>query len=217
MKQQLVIVGAGGFGRELYGLVHECVSDDTFDFKGFLALDKSELAAFDVDAAVLDPPEVYDPTPYDRFLLAIGHIEVRRRVVELLLGKGAQFIQFIHATAVIARTARLGKGVVVYPFAVVSNQANVGDFVHLSLYASVGHDARVDEYSLLAPYATLNGAAVIESEVFVSTHATIAPERRVGARSKISANSVVLHDVPPDSMVYGVPGKQARLSAASRG
>ena len=121
----------------------------------------------------------------------------------------------IHPTAVIAKTARVGRGAIIYPYVVISNQAVVEDYVHLSLYASVGHDARVGRYSLMAPYATLNGFAVLEDEVYMSTHSTVTPERRVGRKSKISANSVVMQDTPAGSIVFGVPGKHTRLMGVS--
>ncbi len=207
----IVIIGAGGFGRELYEMLWRCLAPDTHRFKGFLAKDPHELAGYGVEAPILDHPDRYQPQPADRFLLAIGDMDVRRRIVETLVQKGGQFLTLIHPTSVIASTAHIGTGAVIYPYAIVMNQAFVDDFVHLSNYASVGHDARVGKYSLMAPYATLNGFAVIEDEVYMSTHSTVAPEKRVGRKSKVSANSAVMQDVPANSLVYGVPGKQTRI------
>ena len=110
----------------------------------------------------------------------------------------------------IASTAQIGEGAVIYPFAIVSNCSNLTGFVHLNYFSSVGHDCKLGEYCLLAPYATLNGFVQLEDDVYVSTHATVAPGRTVGQHSKISANSAAMRDVPPRSFVYGVPGKQTR-------
>jgi sugar O-acyltransferase (sialic acid O-acetyltransferase NeuD family) len=207
----VVIIGAGGFGRELYEMLWKGLPQDQYRFKGFLAKDPDELSGYEVNEPILDYPEQYQPDPSDRFLLAIGDMEVRRRVVDDVAAKGGQFLNWIHPTAVIASTASIGQGAVIYPYAVIMNRSVVEDFVHLSIYASVGHDARVGKYSLMAPYATLNGFSVIHDEVYLSTHSTVAPEKIVGRRSKVSANSAVMQDVPPNSLVHGVPGKQTRL------
>jgi sugar O-acyltransferase (sialic acid O-acetyltransferase NeuD family) len=208
---EIVIIGAGGFGRELHEMLWDCLPAADYRLKGFLAKDPDELSGFGVDAPILDHPDHYHPARQDRFLLAIGDMDARRRIVETLVGQGGQFLTLIHPTAVIAKTAHIGAGAVIYPFAAIMNRAFIDEYVHLSNFASVGHDARVGKYSLMAPYATLNGFSIIDEEVYMSTHSTVAPERRVGLRSKISANSAVMQDVPANSLVHGVPGRQTPL------
>ena len=208
--KDIIIVGAGGFGREVYSWLWDCFSRAEYGFKGFLADNKNDLEGYDIDGPILDGPAVYRPASADRFVLAIGNVEARRRTVELLLGQGAKFLTMIHPTALVAQTARLGSGAVLYPYSLVSNGAVLDDFVHLSLYASVGHDGRVGQYCALSPYSTLNGFAVLEDEVLLGTHASVAPTKRVGRGSKISSNSAVMKDVPPGSLVFGVPGRHTR-------
>ncbi len=52
-----------------------------------------------------------------------------------------------------------------------------------------------------------DGGPYIEQGVSIGTGAKVLGPVRVGARSRIGANSVVLTDVPPDSVVVGVPGR----------
>ena len=204
----LIIIGAGGFGRELHAMLPDVFPANEYHFKGFLAGETNPLAT--ELGPVLGAPEVYQPQASDRFLLAIGDIDARRRTTEPLLQRGARFASFIHPTAVVAHTARISDGAVIYPLATVSNSARLDVFVHLNYYASVGHDAVVGRHCLLSPYATLNGFSALEEDIYVGTHATVTIGRRVGARSKISANSAVMQDVPADSMVFGVPGRITR-------
>ncbi len=204
----LVIIGAGGFGRELHAMLWDVYAPETYRFKGFLA-DESNPLVTDL-GPILDSPEQYQPATSDRFLLAIGDIDARCRTTEALSGRGGLFESYVHPTAFVARTSSIETGAVIYPYATVSNRARLDAHVHLNYYASVGHDAHVGRCCLLAPYATLNGFCVLEEDVYVSTHATVVAGHRVGARSKISANSAVMQDVPADSMVFGVPGRVVR-------
>ena len=206
----LIIVGAGGFGRELLEMVGDVFAPNEYRVKGFLAQDAAGLREHGIDLPLLGDPEEYQPQPSERFLLAIGFIDVRRRVVEKLTEKGGQFATFVHPQARIARTATIGVGAVIYPFCVVSNSATLAPHVHMNYYSSVGHDCRIGQYVLLAPYATLNGFVTLEDEVYVSTHATVAPGRKLGYRSKISANSACMQDAPENTLVFGVPGRQVR-------
>jgi len=198
----LVIVGAGGFAREVHAWLPD-VYGANYRFKGFLG----RLGDAAPPGELLADPCDYSPAVNDRFILAIGDIAARREVVDALSRRGAQFESFIHPRSLIAPTARIGRGAVIYPFAVVSNEAELEDFVHLNLYASVGHDARVGRNCYLSPYANLNGGSRIGDEVFLASHATVAPGVTIGNRSKVSAGGAAMRDVPQDGLVFGVPGK----------
>ena len=200
----LLIVGAGGFARELHTWVPDVFPDDAYRFKGFLGADDGRSKI-----TVLADPCDYLPQSEDRFILAIGNLSVRRKVAQSIEEKGGQFIDFIHPTSIIAPTARVGRGAVIYPFSIVSNAAELGAFVHLSVYASVGHDAQTGENCYLAPYATMNGESFIGDDVLLGSHATILSGVRVGSRTNVSANSSVVRDAPDDATVFGVPGVSA--------
>ena len=207
---ELVIIGAGGFGRELHEMLWDVFSRDEYRLRGFLAHDDGNLSQWQIEAPVLAAPEDYQPESNDRFLLAIGHMEARRRTADAVKAKGGQFVSFVHPTARIATTAKIGEGAVIYPFATVSNEAELDSNVHLNYYASVGHDCRVGRMCLLAPYATLNGFVTLEEQVYISTHGTVAPGCTMHRKAKLSANSVCMRDAAESTLVFGVPGRQVR-------
>lgn len=203
----IVIVGAGGFGREVYHWIRDSFSPSEYRIKGFLSRNHRELDGFSLEETILGDENSYSAQEDDRFLFAIGSIETKKRVVERMKLGNAQFLTLIHPTAVVASSARIGEGVVICPFALVSNQVVLGDFVMMNFYASVGHDTTVGAYSIFSPYATANGFVQLEAEVFLGTHATVAAYRKVGRGARVSANSVAMEDVPARSFVFGVPGK----------
>jgi sugar O-acyltransferase (sialic acid O-acetyltransferase NeuD family) len=160
-------------------------------------------------------PLNFEPLPGDRFLLAIGIPETRRRVAEALEKRGAEFLSLIHPTAIVAATASIGAGSILCPYAIVSDSARVGRHVLLNYHASLGHDASAGDFAVLSPYASLGGNAHVEDDVFLGMHASVGPGKRVGARSKVSANSCALSNAPADSIVFGVPGKISKRISMS--
>jgi sugar O-acyltransferase (sialic acid O-acetyltransferase NeuD family) len=208
---ELVIVGAGGFAREIRELAPHCFAAGSIRIKGFLSANPRDFDKFQVAEPILDDPERYTPAENERFLLAVGDVRLRKRLAESLQSRGAKFISLVHPTAVVARTAKLGEGCVLYPYSVVMNAAILDDFVLLNLHASAGHDTQIGRYCNLCPYATINGLGRLETEVFMGTHSSVLPGCRVGSGSKISAGSVAAHDVGPQTLVYGVPGKHLPL------
>jgi serine O-acetyltransferase len=61
-----------------------------------------------------------------------------------------------------------------------------------------------------------NGYPVIEDDVSIGAGARILGPVRVGARSRIGANAVVLRDVPPDGVAVGVPARIRRAAQTLR-
>lgn len=201
----ILIVGATGFGREVY-----CWAKDTFDkneynIKGFISKDNNDLEGFNIDIPILGDEFTYEIEENDRFILALGNIDIKKKVVNALKDRGAKFISLIHPTSIITPTAKIGEGVVICPYCIISDNAIISDFVMMNLYASVGHDSVVGKWSVFAPYSTVNGFVTIEEEVYLATHSCVVAKKKVGFASKVSANSVAGKNVPPYSLAYGVP------------
>ena len=213
--RDIVIVGAGGFGREVYHWAHELIGSPNYRFKGFIDdhPDSKKISGdnLKVLGAIHSGKNQYEIQSGDRFIYAIGNIDNKRAIIADLQGRGAKFITLVHKSAIVAETAVIGEGVVVCPFALVSDHARIADFAMINCYASCAHDTRVGRYSILSPYATLNGYVELEDEVFLGTHASVVASRKIGCRTKISANSVAMTDVPPRSFVVGVPGKHRAI------
>jgi sugar O-acyltransferase (sialic acid O-acetyltransferase NeuD family) len=207
----LLIVGAGAFARELRQFIPQSFPAGAVKLKGFLSNNPHDLDRFRISEPILGDPEGYTPKENDRFVLAIGEIDNRRRVTEGLKSRGAKFLTLIHPTAYVDSTAILGEGCIVYPFATIMNDVQLGDFVSLNLYSSAGHDTKIGRHCNLSPYATMNGFSILEDEVFLGTHSSVLAYHRVGRGSKVSANSVVTQDVQPHTLVFGVPGRHASL------
>ena len=211
----VIIIGAGGFGREMYHWTNNTLPKAKFRIKGFLDDSPGQLTGFKIGVDILgsihSKKNIYSIKKQDRFLFAIGSIDNKKEAISSLKKRGAQFLTLIHPTSVIAETAKIGEGVIICPFVTVTDNVIIEDFAMLNFYASCGHDSKVGKYSILSPYATLNGFAVLEDEVFMGTHSTITANVKIGYGGKICANSVAMQDAPPHTFVYGVPGKNQTI------
>jgi len=203
----IIIIGAGGFGREVYLWAKDSFPKDQYTIKGLIDDNPTILDDYNMDINVIGNLDNYKIKKQDRFLFAIGDINGKKSLIIKMKKKGAKFLTLIHPTAIVANTAKIGEGIIICPFVTISDNVQLGDFAMLNIYSSCGHDAKVGNYCILSPYATLNGFVILEDEVFLGTHTTVTPYKRVGYKSKISANSVVMRDVPANKIVFGVPGK----------
>lgn len=140
--------------------------------------------------------------------------------------------------ASVVEGAVIGDDVSVGPFSHLRKGAHLADGVHVGNFgeiknSSLGEGVRMGHFSYVgdatvgadvnigAGTVTCNydGAkkhrTVIEEGVFVGSGTMLVAPVRIGARAHIGAGAVVTHDIPPDSMAYGVPAR-VRGEAAAR-
>ena len=208
---RILIVGAGGFGREVLQWARDAWPEHVSRIAGFLSAERGRLDHHACSLEIIGDPDRYEPQSGDALLLAIGIPVIRRQVAESLRLRGAMFLTLVHPTAIVAPTATIGEGSVICPYAIVSDAARVGAFVLMNYHSSLGHDASAGDHAVLSPYATLGGNSHIGEDVFMGLHASVGPGKRIGTRSKVSANSCALSDAPPESIIYGAPGRVGPL------
>jgi sugar O-acyltransferase (sialic acid O-acetyltransferase NeuD family) len=211
-SKAIVLVGAGGLGRELLNYVLEAIGPSPhIGVKGFLDDNPSALTSYRCAYPILGSILDYPIEPQDRLVMAIGDPVKRAELVRNMEARGGHFMTIIHPTAYVASTATVGQGCIVGPFCAIGSDARVGDHVMLTWYSSLAHDAVSHSFAVLSPYSTANGAAVLEEGAFLGTHAVIHPKIRVGAWSKVASGSVVYRDVPPNCLAVGNPAKASPI------
>jgi len=214
--RRLIIVGAGGFGREVWLWLQGVPGHPADRVVGYLDRDLTRLDGHAIPRPILGDPADYRPRQDDCLLLAIGIPRIRRDVASGLMARGGRFATLVHPSAIVAPTARIAAGCIIGPMAIVSDAVILGAFTLVNYHASLGHDAATGDYCVLSPNATLGGGARIDDDVFLGLSASVGPAMKVGARSKIAANSAALGDIPTDSLVVGVPGRVSPLLAEPR-
>lgn len=204
-----IIVGAGGFGREVLQYLKDIHGDDPV--RGFLDDHAATVEPATLNQHVLGDISSYRPQDGDQLVLAIGNPGLRLRIARTLSDRGAKFATVIHPLAYVASSAEIGTGCIIAPFATVGANARLADHVVLTFYASVAHDAVVGEATALSPHSVANGGARLGTASFLGTAAIVNPTRSVGDFAKVSAGSIVYRDVPAKSIAAGNPARSRPL------
>ncbi|MEO8368109.1 MAG: NeuD/PglB/VioB family sugar acetyltransferase [Candidatus Solibacter sp.] len=204
--KNLVIISAGSFGREVYLWAAETIDAGApFRIKGFLDGRRNELDGFDYGAKILGDVESYSIEEDDVFVSAIGEPMDKPRYCVPIIEKGGRFVNVIHRTANIGKTARLGTGIVLGPFASVTADARVGDHVSVGALSNLGHDCVVGDWCQISSHVAVNGRAEVGEGAFIGSQACLIPRVKVGAWSHVGAGSVVVRNVEPYVRVFGNP------------
>lgn len=218
MAEALIIIGAGGFGREVNDVVaavNDASSQTVWDLLGFVddghvhldRLGRIGTRHLGTTAALTDHSNAW-------FVVGVGNPRVRRLLADRAYAAGLRAATLIHPTATLGKDVVIGEGSIICSHVSITTNIRIGRHVQLNLNCTVGHEAVLHDYATVFPGATISGEVVLEEDVTVGTNAAVIQGLRVGQGSFVGAGAAVVREVPPGVTVVGVPARvhSARLA-----
>ena len=203
-KQNIAIIGAGGFGQEVFNLLDE----DLYDCVGFIDYEKKENLPAPIIGIETDMVKLVKKYKFPNCVLAIGDMKIRKKIQNKIDEFSFKYPKIIDSS-VRCFSKDIGNGVIIYPGVIIMNDCKIGKFTLLNSGVTLGHDVTIGDFCNLNPGANLAGRIIIGDNVFIGIGASVKENIRIGNNVTIGAGSVVLKDVPDNTMVYGVPAKAA--------
>ena len=189
--KQIYIVGAGGFGREVFDWMMETLDlEEEYSFAGFLDDNLQHWMGFQFKLVVSKISD-YKVGENDCLICGIGNPSLKKEICQLLIEKGGKFISLVHPSARLGRGSKIGNGSVVCPNVVITCDVEVGNFVMINLSTTLGHDS-IGDWSTLS-YCDVGFVEVGES-VFMGSCAKLFHLKPLAHRYYWSG-SVVIRDV----------------------
>lgn len=234
-RRSLIIVGAGGLGRETLAAVravhHAEVGERrargdhrgrglaSLEPVGFVD-DAPELAGTTVDGLpVLGPIEVLETMLRRRqaaeVIIATGRpggTSSRRVLSDRLRRFGATFATVVHPAASLAVGTQVGEGSILLAGVVTTAPITIGRHIVAMPHVVFTHDDVIGDFTMFATRASLAGAVLVEDGAYVGAGALVRENVTIGARATVGMGAVVLRDVPSDEVWVGNPAR--RLPAA---
>jgi sugar O-acyltransferase (sialic acid O-acetyltransferase NeuD family) len=212
----LLIVGAGGLGRETLSAVRAMNAvRPTFRVRGFLDDRHARLGA-DVDGVpVLGEVSVdyIHEMPNAEVVVCTGSADDRfsRRTLVTALGLPPErYATVVHPSAALPDGFAPGPGSVVLASVVATTPVVLG--AHLVVMPSVvfTHDNAVSDFVTFGAGAKLAGGVTVGEGAYVGAGALVRERSRIGSWSVVGMGAVVLEDVPPAEAWVGNPARRLR-------
>ncbi len=206
----LVIVGAGGFGREVLDVINAVnLKSESWNFLGYVADTPPSRDLLDaLNAKWLGSvDEVLKSNEPVNYVVGIGSPIDRRQVADKFDAAGWKAATLIHPNATIGADVEISVGTVICSHVSITTHVRLGSHVHVNLNSTIGHDCRIGDFVTINPLVAVSGDVELGTGVTMGTHSSILQGLQVGANSTVGAGAVVVKDVPADTTVVGVPAK----------
>ncbi len=212
-KRDLLIFGAGGFGREVASWAGRASWDGHgFEVLGFIddGLDAEQLngrPVLSLEAAAAAHPGV-------GVLATVGDPGLRERLIAKALDAGlVATAPVIHPNVEYDHDyVQVAGGVVICAGSILTVNIEVHEHAQINLDCTVGHDAVIGAYATLSPGVHISGNVTLERRAFLGTGAVTVngvPDRplKIGEDAVIGAGAVVTRDIGAGITATGVPAR----------
>ena len=210
--KDLVIIGAGDFGREIANVVERinAVSNDAvWNLLGFI--DDNEL----IQNEKIDGYPVLGTTQflndYSEEIYAIcslGVSKTRKKVIEKIVNPRVKFAALIDPDARVYKDAEVGEGSIICGGSILAINTKVKKHVIVNLNCSLGHDDIIEDYCVINPGVNVSGKVVVGPCSDLGTGSKVIQGLIVGPNVTIGAGGVVIRDAIDSGVYVGVPVKK---------
>lgn len=210
----LVVVGAGGFGRETVEAARAMNAvGASWRLLGYLDDDAALSGQCPEDVPVLGGREELKHLPNASVVVCTGRPDdylSRPRIVESFGIPAERYATIVHPTAAVAPSSRIGPGSVLLAHAVLTAAVRIGSHVAVMPHVTFTHDDVVEDFATLATGVSLGGGVRIGQCAYVGAGALVRENRDVGPCALVGMGSVVITDVPACEVWAGVPARYLR-------
>ena len=195
--QNLILIGAGGFGREIQGWI----SSLALPFHVVGLLDDQKKGVDIIDSVVNHTPQAGAV-----YLNCLGNGSARQRIRILLESRGARFAQLLDPLTRSASPLTHSVDSIFLGMSSIANNTSLGSDLLIHGFSIVGHDVTIEDGVTVGAHS-FGGGAVLRTCCTVHPHATVLPGVTIGEHAVVGAGSVVIRNVESYATVFGAPAK----------
>lgn len=208
--RDMVIVGAGGLGREvLFQLWEMNAVQNRYNILGFTD-DRATLAGTEVDGVPVigDIDYLCEWQHSTDVCVCVSNPAIRKFLVKRLSGNPhLSFPNILAPDLRCSNRIQWGIGAIVSFSNIITLDVIIGDFVFLGNSCIVGHDSVLSEYATLYNGVTVSGNCRIGECAEIGIGSRIIQGCSIGSQTVVGAGSVVIEELPCNCTAVGIPAK----------
>lgn len=214
MMQDIVIYGAGGFGREIACLLNAINRiEPQWNLIGFID-DGVPIGTCNKFGKVLGNLAFLNEYPTQlAVVISVATPAILQKLDISIINPNIYFPNIIAPNVNLFdyESFKIGKGNLIFFGCRVSCDVIIGNFNLLNGAVSLGHDVRLGNYNVLGPSTRISGDTTIGNQNFFGVQSIVLQGLKIGNHTRIGAGSVIMRNTKDHSLYYGNPAKKIQL------
>ncbi len=207
--KKIVVVGAGGFGREVIEIFKDCNKiKKEWDILGFVDDTPSLLGKYINGYPVLGDIGWLIQNSYEiNCVIAVGDPRGKKQIAEKLEKSEVNFVSAIHPSVIMSEFVEFGRDVIICAGCILTVNIKIENHVCININSTIGHDVIIEDYSCIMPSVKISGNVVLKKGSYIGTGAAFIPKISVGKWSIVGAGAVAISNIPDNVVAVGIPAK----------
>lgn len=211
--KDIVIIGAGDFGREVSWVVERINAIvPTWNLLGFVDDDPSmQNQVVDGYAVLGNISHLADMQSKVFVVCSIAVCGVRKQVMEQVRSlPNVKAATLIDPAAIIGRNVQIDDGCIITAGAFLGINSVLHNHVIVNIGGIVGHDTVLGDCCMVSPSTNLSGKIVVGSCVDIGTGTKVIQGINICADCIIGAGSVIVRDITEPGTYVGMPVRKIK-------
>jgi len=207
-KKKIYILGTGGMAREALSFYKDL--NKISKVHGFVEENCTRADSKILNKKIIDASDIESQDKKESIYIAAIGLPQRKKWIQELESKDCKFDTIIHPSVIKSDTADIGTGCIICPGVTLTQNIQIGQHTIININSSINHDSQIGSFVTICPGVNIGGNVKIDDECWIGIGATIIQKIRIGKNSFIGAGAVITKDVPPNTLMAGVPAKPIR-------
>jgi UDP-3-O-[3-hydroxymyristoyl] glucosamine N-acyltransferase len=205
--KKIVVIGCAGTAQNIIEQITDAINKDKFDFllhgividsfpKGSIIAGVSVLGGIDIVPSLLFDKDVY-------FLFSLYKPEILKERFVFMRSLNIphdRYINFVHPSAYVARTVKMGTGNVILSNSIINSNVIVGDMNIINGNVSIEHDTVIGNGNFFAAGAVVGSSVSVGNHCFFGLNSSVR-ENVTLDEVFVGMGSIVLNDCSNCSVI----------------
>jgi len=204
--KKVYIIGAGGFAAELtdYIFQNNKINSEKLEIVGYFDIDKRTYDNYSFKKPFLGDEKKYKFNDNDNVLIAIGNIQIRKKIIKFFYKQKINFLNFVHYTSHLSSDSTLGIGNIICPYVIVGPNTNIGNFNLINYSCGIPHDNTLGNNNIFSPNCQLTGFTEIGNDNLFGVSTGSKPNIIIGNNNKIQPGIIVDRNIKNNMLVFNL-------------
>lgn len=208
--KKIVILGAGGFAREVAWLIEEINSKNKeWDLLGFVEEGNRNVGSILNNYKILGDFEWIKNYKNEKlyYISAVGDSKLRLKFSEIAESLNVKPATLIHPNVKMSNYNTIGEGSIICEGSIITVNVIIGKHVVVSINSVISHDSIIRDFTTILPCVTVSGNVKIGTACYIGTKSVVINKINIGSNTIVGAGATVIKDLPDNCTAVGTPAK----------